>query len=97
MGGGFGPYPITIMPIYVYRDDKGRVVEALRSVKERDNAPDGFERVTAPQSIFVANGAVSPTNLKSNIIKGYYSHECENGSRWQSSYTPKQIKAAWGD
>jgi hypothetical protein len=84
------------MPIYVYKDEHGHAVELVRSVSERDNAPAGFRRVTAPQSIFVANGAMSPIDMKTNVMKGYYKDECENGSRRKSSYTPKQIKAAWG-
>ena len=85
------------MPLYVYRNERGQTVEMVKSVGNRDDAPDGFKRETAPQSIFVANGAIPPTDMKSNVMKGYYRDECENGSRRKSSYSPRQIKAAWGD
>jgi hypothetical protein len=83
------------MPVYIYKNDRGDTVELVRSVNDRNQAPKGFERVTVPQKIYTHSGAPSPTDIKSNILKGYYREECRSGSRRTSKYTPKQIKAAW--
>lgn len=85
------------MPVYVYQDGKGNRVELVKPVNERDNAPGGFKRITVPDRVFVPAGALPPTDMRSNIMKGYYKQECREGSRFKSSYTPKQIKAAWED
>ena len=84
------------MPIYVYENENGERIEEIRLAKDKDKCPDGYTRVATPQPIAFTGHAGNPTSMKEGVVKGYYQEECKHGSKWQSGYSKKQIKKAWG-
>lgn len=85
------------MPIYVYENKHGNRREEVRSIGDRDNAPEGYERVEEPQIISVSGNASNPTSMKDGVMAGYYKEECRAGSRWRSDFSKNQIKKAWSE
>ena len=85
------------MPIYVYKNDRGEVIEEIRLAKDKDRCPDGYQRVQTPQPIALTGNASNPADMKSGVLRGYYQEECKGGSEWKSDFTKKQIKKAWSE
>ena len=89
------------MPVYQYHDTaNGGVVELERRVAERDKVPANLKRFSVPQKlVLVGVGESAPepgSDHVKNIMRGYYKYECRNGSRFRSSYSPDQVRRAWG-
>jgi len=86
------------MPLYEYLNpETGKTVELHRPVEDRNNPVeiDGavFKRAKfVPSSIIVFGARPSPELLHDHkILKGYYRHECEQGSRFRSGYSKKTL------
>lgn len=67
------------MPLYQYRNkETGEVIELLRSVEDRDQAPAGFERVTVPERVGIPRGLTSEAGASFKVPRAL--REIEQGS-----------------
>ena len=70
----------------------GRIVEIVES--SQTVIPKGWKRLMSIGSF--STGSVKEQGMSESVKAGYYKRECEDGSRFKSSYSKKKIKAAWG-
>ncbi len=83
------------MPLYEYTNTEGDSVLLRVPVDERDNQP-GLNRVAIHAQLnTVGSRATMEGDTAKSVMKGYHSEECKGGSRFKSSFTASQIKAAW--
>ena len=80
------------MPIHEYEMPNGRIVEIVES--SQTVIPNGWKRLMSIGSF--STGSVKEQGMSESVKAGYYKRECEDGSRFKSSYSKKKIKAAWG-
>lgn len=80
------------MPIHEYEMPNGRIVEIVES--SQTVIPKGWKRLMSIGSF--STGSVKEQGMSESVKAGYYKRECEDGSRFKSSYSKKKIKAAWG-
>lgn len=87
------------MPLYDYHLVNIETGEILATVPLKLNVDSrdsvGLHRANVPDRIGIMGAAANPIDMASGIMKGYHKRECEQGSRFKSSFTPKQIKEAW--
>jgi len=80
------------MPAYEFLiPEAGQVIELIRPVRDRDK-PIEFVRKQVPSRLGVmAAGTPEPT-MSEKLLKSYYKLEEQQGSRFQSAFSKKQIK-----
>jgi len=87
------------MPIYQYRDQEtGRIVELIRSVTNRDRAPEGFSRITVPQRVGVIRGMMDPETPDAAIPRALKDLEQTVDHRAiarGSGFSTRQLKEIW--
>lgn len=92
------------MPLYEYIDpEKCTSVEIMRSVEDR-NKPLVIDGHTYKRSTFIPTRVIifgsHPTKDQSfdkKILQGYYRKEQQEGSRFRSGYTKKQLAKVYAE
>lgn len=86
------------MPLHTFEAPDGSTVE--RIVKHGTNriTVNGVKhtRLAVPESFAMPGSAVGMAPQKEQVREGYYQLECDKGSRFNSKYSKKKIKQAWG-
>tara|TARA_B100000073_G_scaffold309667_1_gene281553 strand:+ start:105 stop:362 length:258 start_codon:yes stop_codon:yes gene_type:complete len=84
------------MPIYVFKDEDGKTVERLVQRGTQAITEDGRVYTRDLVAGFgVSGNATDPGTMKEQVRRGY--RELENqGGRWKSNYSKKEIKRVWG-
>ena len=97
-GGGKPPPDFKKMPIYTFKSNKGETIERLVPAGTQEVFEDGvcYGRTSAPET-FALTGGAREQGVKDKVLKGYYDHECQAGSRWRSGYSKEQVKKVWED
>lgn len=90
------------MPSYLYRcTQTRRELVLIRPVDRRDDPvteePGDFARVTVPQTITIRGAAADPWDMGAQVLAGFRKQEEREGARFQSEWTPEQIRAAWAE
>ena len=85
------------MPIYTFIGKGGEKIERLVTAGTREVREDGelYVRGSLPEQ-FAFTGRNLPLAFEQKIMRGYYQMEQNKGSRFNSSYSKKTIKKAWG-
>lgn len=87
------------MPTYRYRDAKGRIVEMIRQVADRDKpliiGKRQLRRITVPERVGISVAGQAPDLLREQIRKGYQKLEERDGSRFRSEHGKRKIKEVW--
>lgn len=86
------------MPLYTFRAANGDSVEELvsagtSSIKVGDMT---YLRVTEPQPFAMSGVSGGIPSQGEQVKHGYYKLECEKGTRFDSQFSKKKIKQAWG-
>jgi len=87
------------MPIYQYRNPTtGEVIERIRPVQDRDRAPRGFARVTAPQRVAVVRGILDPETPDAAIPRALkqLEHTIDHRAIARGSgFSTRQLREIW--
>lgn len=88
------------MPIYEYVGVTGermllRCPVAERNMLVYDTNGRVMQRQEIPSRLAVI-GMKPKRTQGDDVLKGYYRKECEQGSRFKSEFSKKQIKEIWG-
>ena len=85
------------MPLYTFIAGDGETIEELAPMETRELRRNGklYVRGKLPRSFAFTGRNMAPA-LADKMKRGYYREECNLGSGWQSGYSKKQIKKAWG-
>ena len=86
------------MPLYTFESESGEVVEKVVPMGTSRLAIGGekYSRKTEPVRFAYTGRAVGVASQTEQVKDGYYKLECEQGSRFKSSFSKKTIKQAWG-
>jgi len=89
------------MPVYQYRGAQGELIELVRTIAERDQAPAGFARVTVPCRIGLTGlGAarLDPAQPEAAVPRAFRQLEDTLSHREilaNSGYTADEVKQIW--
>lgn len=80
------------MPIYLYENRNGEIVQELVSVDQRDGLK-GLKRL--PSAPYIPRGAASPDSSEEGAKRFYRTAE-EKGTLKSRKYSKNRVKQIWG-
>lgn len=86
-----------MMPLYEYYDPETNTrIELSRPVADRNKDIVLKRASTVPDRIAIQGvGLNAMQQFDNDILRAYYQKEQRDGSRWQSTHSKAQVKAAW--
>lgn len=86
------------MPLYTFESESGDTLEKVVPVgtSHLDVAGERYTRSAAPSRFAFTGVASGMPSQEEQVRAGYHKLENEQGSRFRSQYSKKQIKKAWG-